>query len=251
MIIAQISDTHVSVDLPQGVRRLSDLRRAVAAVNALDPQPDVVIHTGDLANRGRPQEYAEAKKVLDGLRAPFYPVPGNRDHRDPFRERFVHWPCLADGEPFVQYAVEGHAVRLLGLDSQCADSNKGDFCEARAAALARALNAQPDRPTAIFMHHPPYEVAGDPESFQFETREGAARVRATLRSAGRVIRLFCGHAHRSRQVDLDGLVASTVASIAVDLRQGDDPQREAGAPRFHVHRYDPVRGFTTVSVEAA
>ena len=111
--------------------------------------------------------------------------------------------------------------------------------------------AEPDRPTLICMHHPPFEVEGDPKSFQYETREGFARVISTLRSSGRVIRVLCGHAHQARDADLGGVRASTVPSIAVDLRMGEDAQRETGAPRFHVHRYDPARGFSTQIVEAA
>lgn len=251
MIIAQISDTHITVDLPESARRLEDLRRTVAAVNALDPQPDVVIHTGDLVNRARDEEYAAAKPILDTLRAPFYPVPGNRDHRERLREHFIGWPCIDDATPFVQYVVDGHAVRLIGLDSQSGHGQKGDFCEARAAALERALAVQPERPTAVFVHHPPFEVEEDSQSFQYETREAFSRIRATLSSGGRVIRVFCGHAHQERAVDLDGIRVSTVSSVAVDLRQGKDPRRHTGPPRFQVHRFEPSRGFTTQDVEAA
>ena len=251
MIIAQISDTHISVDHPQGARRLADLRRTVDAINALTPQPDVVIHTGDLANRARDDEYAAAAPVLAGLRAPFYPVPGNRDDRELLRERFIRRPCLVPDAPHVQYVVDDQPLRLMGLDSQSGHSQQGDFCEARAAAVARELAAQPERPTVVFMHHPPFEVEGDPKSFQYETRDGFARVISTLRSNGQVIRVLCGHAHQARDADLGGFLASTVPSIAVDLRMGEDAQRETGAPRFHVHRYDPARGFSTQTVEAA
>jgi 3',5'-cyclic AMP phosphodiesterase CpdA len=251
MLIAQISDTHISMDLPEGAARLADLRRTVAAINALEQQPDAVIHTGDLANRGKDEEYAAAKSVLEGLRAPFYPVPGNRDRREGLRESFIRWSCLDDDEPFVQYAVDDLPVRLLGLDSQSGTSQKGDFCESRAAALAGALAAQPQRPTVVFLHHPPFEVEGDPRSFQYVSREGMARVATTLRSAGRVVRVLCGHAHQAREVVVGGVLASTVPSLAVDLREGDDPRQPSGAPRFQLHRYHPSRGFTTEGVEAA
>jgi hypothetical protein len=102
------------------------------------------------------------------------------------------------------------------------------------------------------MHHPPFEVEGDPYSFQYDTREGFARVLETLGAAGHVIRVFCGHAHQAREADLGGILASTVSSVAVDLRQGrDDPLRHTGPPRFQLHRYTPSRGFATQNVEAA
>jgi 3',5'-cyclic-AMP phosphodiesterase len=250
MIIAQISDTHITVDLPEGARRLEDLRRTVTTINALDPQPDVVIHTGDLVNRGKAAEYAAARSALDALRAPFFPVPGNRDDREGLRAHFVQRSCIDDGAPYVQYVVDEYAVRLVGIDTQSDRSQKGDFCEARAAALARTLAAQPERPTALFMHHPPFEVEGDPCSFQYETRQGLARVLETLGRGAPVIRVFCGHAHQAREADLGGVLASTVSSIAVDLRQGrDDPLRHTGPPRFQLHRFTPSQGFRTENVE--
>jgi 3',5'-cyclic AMP phosphodiesterase CpdA len=224
----------------------------VAAINMLDPQPDVVIHTGDLVNRGKAEEYAAARSVLDGLRAPFYPVPGNRDDRELMLETFIRWPRIDDHEPYLQYVVDAYPVRLVGIDSQSGQSQRGDYCEARAAALARALAAPRQRPTAVFMHHPPFEVEDDPYSFQYESREGFARVREALGSGGQVIRVLCGHAHQAREADLGDMVASTVSSVAVDLRQGkDDPLRHTGPPRFQLHRYTPSLGFASQNVEAA
>ncbi len=60
MIIAQISDTHIALDTPDAERRLRDFERTIADINALDPAPDVIVHTGDIVHNGRPDEYAEA-----------------------------------------------------------------------------------------------------------------------------------------------------------------------------------------------
>jgi 3',5'-cyclic AMP phosphodiesterase CpdA len=47
MIIAQISDTHIALDTPDADRRIRDFALTVADINALDPAPDVIVHTGD------------------------------------------------------------------------------------------------------------------------------------------------------------------------------------------------------------
>ena len=248
MVLVQISDTHISLDLPQSGQRLDNLRCTVAAINQLDPQPDAVIHTGDLANRGKAGEYAAASRLLQALRAPLYVTVGNRDERTHLREAFITQNCFPTGESFVQYAVEGHAVRLLALDTQ-GHSRKGDYCEKRAAGLLEALAEEPDKPVAVFMHHPPFDIEGADEPFQFESREAADRLIDTLARCGRVIRVFCGHAHRATQTRMNGIAASTMPSLAVDLRLGDDPQTPSSAPRFHIHRYEPGRGFTSSSRE--
>jgi 3',5'-cyclic AMP phosphodiesterase CpdA len=253
MILVHISDSHLTPDPPAGARRRSDLARTVAAINAMDPQPDVVIHTGDLANRGQPEEYRQARHLLGELQAPVYVVPGNRDDRDGLRDAFAMPAPLEPGAPFVQFAVEDHPVRLLGLDTRSETSQKGHYCDARHAALVDALARDPERPTLIFAHHPPFYIAGaaEPYRFQFESQEQAQRLVATLAQAGPTARVVCGHTHRAWEVRLGEVTASTVPSTAVDLRLYNESESESPHPRFHVLRYHDDGGFTTEAVEAA
>ena len=61
MLIAQISDFHIRPDgqmAYEGLETNTMTRRAIATVAALDPAPDCVLVTGDLADCGRPEEYA-------------------------------------------------------------------------------------------------------------------------------------------------------------------------------------------------
>ena len=60
MIIAQISDTHIALDTADADQRIRDFERTIADINALDPAPDVIVHTGDIVHNGRQDEYAEA-----------------------------------------------------------------------------------------------------------------------------------------------------------------------------------------------
>ena len=250
MVVVQISDTHISLDVPESERRLDHLRRTIAEINNLDPQPDVVIHTGDLANRGKAEEYAAASELLQALRAPLYVAVGNRDDRANLREAFVTQSCFPAGDAFVQYAVENHAVRLLALDTQ-GQSRRGNYCEQRTTGLLAALEEQPEKPIAVFMHHPPFDIQGADEPFQFESRQAADRLIDALTRSGRVIRVFCGHAHRATQTQMSSIPASTISSLAVDLRVGDTPETSTSPPRFQIHRYEPERGFTTVNREVA
>ena len=67
MLIAQISDLHIQKGGKPAYGRVdtvSMLRRAVEALNALDPQPDVVLATGDLVERGSAEEYGILKEIL-------------------------------------------------------------------------------------------------------------------------------------------------------------------------------------------
>ena len=61
MILVQITDTHIEEpgDLAYGrFDTAANLRNAVAAINRMDPGPDMVLHTGDMAHHGSPERYA-------------------------------------------------------------------------------------------------------------------------------------------------------------------------------------------------
>jgi 3',5'-cyclic-AMP phosphodiesterase len=60
-IIAQLSDIHISDEDPEPAHAL---RRAVAALLDLAARPDCVVLTGDLADHGRPSEYALLRAEL-------------------------------------------------------------------------------------------------------------------------------------------------------------------------------------------
>ena len=67
MLIAQITDTHISTPDSANDRHFrtpEHLERAVAHLNRLDPRPDVVLATGDLVERGEAQEYARHRGGL-------------------------------------------------------------------------------------------------------------------------------------------------------------------------------------------
>src|SRR6218665_3526743 len=100
MIIAQISDTHIALDTPDSERRIADFERTIADINALDPQPDVIVHTGDILHNGRADEYTVAASILGKARAPVYVIPGNKDDRANLRAAFSGKGYLSPGSDF-------------------------------------------------------------------------------------------------------------------------------------------------------
>lgn len=252
MLIAQISDTHIDPGSPHAADRLNALARCVAAINGLARRPDAVIHTGDMAHNGTPAKYKDALDILAGLKPPLYAAAGNRDDRALIRANFPPGRNLAPGTPFVHYGVDDHPVRLIAVDTLSAQSNMGDFCADRADALDRALAEAPETPTALFMHHPPFEVISSKYRWQFDDRTGIDRLADVLGRHGQVIRIFCGHAHRDASGAVAGVPSSCCPSIAIDLRLGDfDMVAAETTPVFQLHTYDAGRGFVSETRAAA
>ena len=245
MIIAQISDTHVALDTRDADRRIRDFEVTIADINALDPAPDVIVHTGDIVHNGRQDEYAEAVAVLAKARAPVYVLAGNKDDRANLRKAFSADGYLAPDSDFVDYAIDDYPVRLIALDTLSSSSNKGDFCRERVRHLIDLIDAETTKPIAVFTHHPPFEVTVGPDLLHFENRDAMSRLRRALQHSGRVVAVFSGHVHRAVTGRVASIPASVMPCIATTLRKGEYPADMKTRPVYQVHRFDPVWGFVT------
>jgi Icc protein len=245
MIIAQISDTHIVLDTPDASRRISDFERTIADISALDPAPDVIVHTGDIVHNGRADEYAEAVRILGKAKAPVYVIPGNKDDRANLRAAFSPLGYLAPDAKFIDYAVEDYPVRLIAVDTLSASSNRGDFCPERARRLVDLVDAEPAKPIVVFAHHPPFEVKVGPDPINFDTLEAMERLAQAVQHSSQVIAVFSGHVHRAAEGHIGRIRASVVQCIATPLRKGAYPPQMKTHPVYHIHRFDPTWGFAT------
>ncbi len=215
LIIVQISDFHVDlrVQTPAGtVDTRERLHQAVAHVKALRPAPDVVLATGDLVNDGAPEQYAIVAQTLATLPMPCYVIPGNHDDRENLRRAFPDKPYLADTGEFVHYVVDDYPLRLIALDTLVPGRDKGELCQRRLAWLQARLAEAPQRPTLIFMHHPPF-ATGLPV-FDNMSLRGSADMGEIIRQHPQIEAVICGHVHRSIHTRWNGTVACTAPSIS-------------------------------------
>src|SRR5262249_57465992 len=67
------------------------------------------------------------------------------------------WRGVTEGPEFVQFVVDDYPVRLIGLDTVVPGKGEGALCARRLAFLERALAREREKPTVIFMHHPPFD----------------------------------------------------------------------------------------------
>ncbi len=245
MIIAQISDTHIALDTPDADRRIRDFENTIADINALDPAPDVIIHTGDVVHNGRQDEYAEAVRILSQAKAPVYVIPGNKDKRTNLRAAFSPRGYLEPGSDFIEYAVEDYPIRLIAVDTLNINSNRGGFCPARAKRLIDLIDAETSKPIAVFAHHPPFEVTVGPDPLNFETPEMMERLRQALQHTGRVVAVFSGHVHRAAEGHVGGIPAIVVPCVATTLRKGDYPDHMKSRSVYYIHRFDSAGRFST------
>ena len=245
MIVAHISDTHVALDTPDANRRIGDFERTIADINALDPAPDLIVHTGDIVHNGRADEYAQAKAILDKANAPVHVMVGNKDDRALVREAFPVTDALSTENAFIAYAINDFPIKLAMLDTLNPGSNKGDFCTTRAKAFTRFLDANSENPVAVFAHHPPFLVPEGPEPLHFETPEILSEFQTVLQEVKSLIGIFCGHVHRSVVGQVGEITVVIAPSVATSIRWGDYPQHLAECPVYQIHTFEPDGSFST------
>src|SRR5258706_3827162 len=225
MILVQISDLHVTrpATLLQGVVDTgAHLRQVIAAICHLDPQPDCLVITGDLVENGRPDEYAELRDILSAYAAPLYVIPGNHDEREAFRAAFADQPWMPRRGP-VQYTIEAHPLRLVALDTVVPGAPHGELDESCLIWLEDRLAEQPQRPTGVLVHHPPFDT-GIAHMDAMGLLQGRDALAAVIRRHAQVQAILCGHVHRPIETRFAGTLAAICPSpahqISLDLSAG-------------------------------
>lgn len=218
MLIAQISDLHLRSDgaLLNGlVDTQQALADCIAHIETLDPMPDVVLASGDLANDGLAEDYTVLRQAFDTLPMPVYVIPGNHDDRARLRDAFADQGYLPRSGEFLHYVVDDYAMRLIGLDTITPGEVGGRMCTARLQWLSDRLDEHPERPTIVFMHHPPFATGiGFMDSPPFA---GASQMEAVVGRHPQVRLVTCGHVHRSIQTSWAGVPAAIAPSIVFQM----------------------------------
>ena len=240
MIIAHISDTHLDAEGPAGDRRYENFARTMAHIRALRPQPDVIVHTGDVSHNATPEEYAQALELLADAPCPFVPVVGNRDRRGTFIDAFRPTGIVREQNGFVQYAVDLHGLRIVGVDTLDVTRGFGDICDQRLNGVDALLRAAPDVPTLVLVHHAPTAMPGITHPVQYHDPSHAEALAAVIARQTGVVATLSGHIHRAEVVcgnrSATASKVMTVPSIATDLRQDTYPSALEDCPVYQIHQ---------------
>lgn len=253
LLIAQLSDSHVGTGpdfLGGGIDTRAALRRAVQHLARLEPAPDWVVFTGDLAEHGRAAEYAEIADALAPLPMPVHALPGNHD--DPAAARAALGRCMPlDAEAPADaccFQVHHGGLHLVALDSVVPRRSHGVLGQAQLQWLERTLARLRGEPVLLAMHHPPVPT-GLAAMDACSLMEGADALAALIRGHGAVQGLLCGHLHRPVSTVFAGVplhVAPSVAhQIALDLRPGAPLHARLEPPKISLHRWTPGQGLLT------
>ncbi|MBK7992182.1 MAG: metallophosphoesterase [Blastocatellia bacterium] len=173
---AYISDSHL-YEKTLNERFVRQLERAVADINALDPQPDFVLYGGDLAQLGQPGELKLGAQILKQVKAPLKMMVGEHDwfldmgdlwkelfgkHYYSFDHKGVHFITLMSvNEKDFWTAKNLSPMQRMQIVSGLDDGRQSAFevgVEEREWLARDLANIPKTTPIVVFSHSPLYKL---------------------------------------------------------------------------------------------
>ncbi len=194
----QISDTHVGFTGQANKDAAATLQQVVTRINALDPAPAFVLHTGDLTHGQKAGAFDTVSEILKGVRAErIVYVPGEHDvFLDGGKEYLArHGAGTVNGRGWQSF--DYHGVHFVGLVNvlKYKGEGVGALGEEQIEWLEKDLAGLGDStPVVVFAHVPLWAVYPQ----WGWTTEDAGRALGYLRRFGSVT-VLNGHIHQVLQ----------------------------------------------------
>jgi 3',5'-cyclic AMP phosphodiesterase CpdA len=211
----QISDTHIGFNKQANPDVAGSLRRAIAGINALPVSPALVVHTGDVSHLSKPEQFGQARELLQELHVDrVHVIPGEHDALDDglggYLKAFDH-----DGKQRAWYSFDQGGVHFVGL------SNVLNFTAATMTSLGDEQLAWLKRDLAGVSHSTPIVVLGHIPLWTVYAPWGwgtadADRALALLKPFGSVT-VLNGHVHQVLQKVEGNIALHTAMSLAYPL----------------------------------
>jgi 3',5'-cyclic AMP phosphodiesterase CpdA len=228
---------HVS-DLHTGTREDPEIERALTALIER-ARPELIVASGDLTHRGRPEQHDRAARFLRGFETPVLAIPGNHDIPYTFPARFTrtfreferHWGTT---EP----EHSSPSLHVVGLNSVRAWRHQsGGLRDGDLGRAAERLARSPEGALRVAVVH--HHLLGAPWRSRKKPVARRNHVLASLVDAGAEL-ILAGHIHQAALSERrDFAVASggergVVVSIAPGLGQ-PRPHRLGEARGLHLY----------------
>jgi 3',5'-cyclic AMP phosphodiesterase CpdA len=231
---------HVS-DLHFGGRDAPAIERGLEALIERT-SPELVVASGDLTHRGRPEQHAAAASFLRALGPPVLAVPGNHDIPYTFPARFTqtfvqferHWETT---EP----VYRSPSLHVVGLNSVRAWRHQsGGIRDAQLSHAGKLLAEAPEGALRVVALH--HHLIGAPWRSRKKPVSKRGHVLAALVDSGAEL-ILAGHIHQGAVSErhefevISGDARGVVVSIAPGLGQ-PRPSRRGEARGLHVYECD-------------
>jgi hypothetical protein len=207
----QMSDSHIGFKAGPYQDVTGTLQEAVALVRNSPVKPSLMLHTGDISNLSKPEQFDTADQINAGAGMTIHHVPGEHDMMDPGKSLYLaRYGKGTKGDGW--YSFDDHGVHFIGLANvrhQAPDKQRLLGAD-QIAWLADDLRAVPSStPIVVFAHVPLWTIYTE---WGWGTADAAPAL-ALLRRFGSVT-ILNGHIHQIVQKVEGSLIFHTARSTA-------------------------------------
>ena len=243
----QISDTHIGFRREANPDVVGSLRQAIADINALPQAPAFVVHTGDVSHLSRPEEFGQARELLEEIKVDrVHAVPGEHDAIDEgvsgYLKFFDH-----DGNGQSRYSFDQGGVHFVALNNVLSfrTGTLVTLGDEQITWMKRDLaQVSHSTPIVVLAHIPLWTIW---EPWGWGTADSAQAL-ALLRPFGSVT-VLNGHVHQVLQKIEGNVALHTAMSLAYPLpTPGQEGVGEPGPLKVPAGELGKVLGTRQISL---
>ena len=240
----QISDSHIGFNKEANKDVTATFQAALDKINAMPTPPSFLIHTGDISQLSKPEEFDTFSEVLKGCRTRdvFY-VPGEHDvlvdGGKMYRERFSK-----DSKGAGWYSFDKNGVHFIGLVNvvNLQEGGLGQLGDEQLAWLEQDVKGLgSSTPIVVFAHIPLWAVY---PQWGWGTSD-SARALACLKKFGSVT-VLNGHIHQVLQ-KVEGNVAFHTALSTAFPQPAPGSAPNPGPMKVPAEKLKSLLGLASVS----
>ncbi|MDB6061033.1 MAG: metallophosphoesterase [Verrucomicrobiaceae bacterium] len=191
----QISDSHIGFNKDPNMDPASTLQEAIADIKRINLKPSLLLHTGDVSQLSKPEQFDTAEQIIRGAGLDTHYVPGEHDtlidSGKPFFARF------SAGAENGWYSFDQRGVHFIGLVNvvELKEGGLGYLGPKQLEWLERDVKGlSASTPIVVFAHMPLWSAYAD---WGWGTQD-AAQALTYLKRFGSVT-VLNGHIHQIMQ----------------------------------------------------
>ena len=218
----------------------------------MDPAPQALVFTGDLADRAEPDAYRRLREIVEPVAASMGGevvwTMGNHDEREPFAQGLFG----ESGDTTQDRLIEVDGLRIVALDTSVPGYHHGELTDDQLDWLADVLREPAPDGTVLAMHHPPIPL---PMIRPAELIELLDQDRLAAVVEGTDVRvILAGHLHLTTWSTFAGVPVSVASASCYTSDPIPDPSRfisgvDANQAFTMLHLYDDRVVHTLVPIE--
>ena len=241
----QISDSHVGFMKPANPDARVTLREAIGKIRALAKKPDFIIHTGDISQLSRPEQFDEADQIIQSAGLPVFYVPGEHDMLDDENGKLYLSRYGKDTIGAGWFSFDHAGVHFVGLVNvaNLKAGGMGSFGPDQLVWLKQDLAARSaSTPIVIFAHIPLWTVSQD---WGWGTDDAGEALTYLARFGS--VTVLNGHIHQIMQ-KVEGRIAFHTADSTAFPQPAPGTAPSPGPMKVPDDRLRTLLGVTRVDV---